>query len=73
MLSDASPKTIFQHPWRIASLVGAVSNVTYNFVYSRIGESTPTVGEVSNAYPTLFTTAGYAFAIWGLIYGATLL
>ncbi len=73
MLSEAAPKTIFQHPWRIASLVGVVSNVTYNFVYSRVGVPTPTVADVSNAYPTLFTPAGYAFAIWGLIYGATLL
>lgn len=27
-----------------------------------------TVGEVSKQYDTLFTPAGYAFAIWGLIY-----
>lgn len=72
MPSVAEPKTVFQHPWRIASLIGVVTNVTYNFVYSRVGGPTPTVADVSNAYPTLFTPAGYAFAIWGLIYGATL-
>ncbi len=27
-----------------------------------------TTGEVSGAFPTLFTPAGYAFSIWGLIY-----
>jgi len=28
----------------------------------------PSVGEVSARYPTLFTPAGYAFSIWGVIY-----
>lgn len=62
MLSVAEPKTIFQHPFRIASLVAVIGNVTYGFVYSRMGEQTPTVGDVSRAYPTLFTPAGYAFS-----------
>ncbi|MBT0809957.1 hypothetical protein KIH41_01530 [Litoribacter ruber] len=30
--------------------------------------SLPSVGEVSEEYNTLFTPAGYAFSIWGLIY-----
>ncbi|WP_143962594.1 hypothetical protein [Litoribacter populi] len=30
--------------------------------------SLPSVGEVSEEYETLFTPAGYAFSIWGLIY-----
>lgn len=72
MLSVAEPKTLFQHPWRLAALIGVVANVTYNFVYSRVGATTPTVADVSRAYPTLFTPAGYAFAIWGIIYGASL-
>jgi F0F1-type ATP synthase assembly protein I len=28
----------------------------------------PSIGEVSDRYPTLITPAGYAFSIWGLIY-----
>lgn len=28
----------------------------------------PTTGEISNQYPTLIVAAGYAFAIWGLIF-----
>lgn len=72
MMTAAEPKTIFQHPWRLASLIGVVANVTYNFVYSRVGAPTLTVADVSHAYPTLFTPAGYAFAIWGVIYGASL-
>lgn len=72
MRTIADPKTIYQHPWRLAALLGVVANVAYNFVYSRVGPPTPTVADVSNAYPTLFTPAGYAFAIWGVIYGSTL-
>lgn len=30
------------------------------------------VAEVSAAYPSLFTPAGYAFSIWGLIYASTI-
>jgi hypothetical protein len=34
-----------------------------------VGEGAlPSVGEVSEEYNTLFTPAGYAFSIWGLIY-----
>lgn len=73
MLSAAEPRTIFQYPWRIAALVGVVGNIAYNFVYARVGAPRLTVGDVSRAYPTLFTPAGYAFAIWGVIYGTTLL
>ena len=31
-----------------------------------------TVGEISDAYPTFFTPAGYVFAIWGIIYALLL-
>jgi hypothetical protein len=73
MSSQAAPKTILQYPWRIAALVAVFANVTFNAINGRIGESSPSVADISNAHPTLFTPAGYAFAIWGLIYGATLL
>jgi len=72
MRNYALPKTISQHPWRIAALVGVLANVTFNAINARIGEHL-SVADVSDAHPTLFTPAGYAFAIWGLIYGATLL
>jgi translocator protein len=73
MLSQAGPKTILQHPWRIAALVGVFANVTFNVINGRIGAPAPTVADISDKYPTLFTPAGFVFAIWGLIYGATLL
>ena len=36
-----------------------------------IGEGS--VAQIAQRYPSLFTPAGYAFAIWGLIYLTTLL
>lgn len=35
---------------------------------SRVGVLGPEPGTLSNAYPSLLSAAGYAFAIWGLIY-----
>ena len=73
MYSHAEHRTILDHPWRIAALVAVVANITFTFVNGRIGTPIPTVAEISGRYSTLFTPAGYAFAIWGVIYGATLL
>jgi translocator protein len=73
MLSQAEPKTILRYPWRIAALVAVFANVTFNVINGRIGAPAPTVADISDKYPTLFTPAGFAFAIWGLIYGSTLL
>ena len=39
-----------------------------NYVYGSGTRGERTVGEISDLYPTLITPAGYAFAIWGLIY-----
>ncbi len=39
-----------------------------NYVYGSGERGEQTVGEISDLYPTLITPAGYAFAIWGLIY-----
>ncbi|WP_204984821.1 hypothetical protein, partial [Escherichia coli] len=50
-----------------------VANITFNYVNGRIGTPMPSVAEVNDRYPTLFTPAGYAFAIWGVIYASTLL
>jgi translocator protein len=65
-------ETVLDHPWRIAALVGVIANVTFNLLNGRIGDSVPSIADVSDKYATLFTPAGYAFAIWGVIYGGTL-
>ncbi|MES1188890.1 MAG: hypothetical protein ABUL60_34055 [Myxococcales bacterium] len=71
--APASDKNLLHYPWRIAALVVAFANVTFNVINSRLGTPGPSVADVSAKYPTLFTPAGFAFAIWGLIYGSTLL
>ena len=49
------------------ALVTAVV-VGWNFWTARFGFRGQTVGGLSDAYDTLFTPAGYAFSIWGLIF-----
>ncbi len=55
--------------WRVAALVAFVVMLVVN----SIAASTTLLGgwntaDVSAAYPSLFTPAGYTFAIWGVIY-----
>ena len=69
MFTQAQQRSVLGHPWRIAALGAIVANVLFNYISSR-GNS---VGKISDDYPSLFTPAGYAFAIWGLIYAASLL
>jgi translocator protein len=73
MYTQARHHSVLDHPWRIAALVAVVANVTFNYANDHLGRHTLSVAEVSEKYPTLFTPAPYAFAIWGVIYGATLL
>jgi hypothetical protein len=52
---------------RIATLVVTVANVGFNYSYVALGLG-PSVKSVSDAYPSWFTPAPYAFGIWGVIY-----
>jgi hypothetical protein len=54
------------------NLVAAVGTVAFNVWVSRRPPRGVTQSEVSAAYPTLITPAGWAFAIWGVIYAALL-
>lgn len=65
-------RAILDHPWRIAALVTIVANVVFNYATSLNSNSSLNVTDASNRYASLFTPASYAFVIWGLIYGATL-
>lgn len=61
--------------WRIAALVALVLNVTFNALVgsSRIVQvGHGTMEALSARYTSLFTPAGYAFSIWGVIYLAFL-
>ncbi|MDW5289277.1 tryptophan-rich sensory protein [Formosa sp. PL04] len=53
---------------QIANGISFICMVFLNYV-SNIGLlNNTTIGEVSKTYNTLFTPAGYAFSIWGIIY-----
>jgi hypothetical protein len=58
--------------WRWLALVALLGNAAFNIFAARLDSTTSTIAEVSARYPALFTPAPYAFAIWGLIYLATI-
>lgn len=45
-----------------------LATLLVNYLYGSGTMDAPSVGAVSDRYPTLITPAGYAFSIWGLIY-----
>ncbi len=54
--------------YAVINFVVVLAVVFWNY-YSNSGNiNGTTVGEMSDNYPNLFTPAGYAFAIWGLIF-----
>lgn len=71
MATLTQQRSPLNHPWRIASLVAVVTNAAFGFAEAHLLPG-PSVAEVSERYANPSTPAGYAFAIWGLIYGATL-
>lgn len=58
-------------PPRLAAVANAllvVAVLVWNYWTAAVGFRGKTVGGMSDAYDTLFTPAGYAFSIWGLIF-----
>lgn len=53
---------------QIANGIALVSTIIINYVSNTGLLNGKTIGDVSNGLTTLFTPAGYAFAIWGFIY-----
>lgn len=53
---------------QISNAVAFVSTVFINYLSNTGLINNATIGEVSDALNALFTPAGYAFSIWGLIY-----
>lgn len=51
-----------------AVLIAAIATIAYNGLSQALPIGGRTSADVSNAYPTYFTPANYAFAIWGVIY-----
>ncbi|MHA2142419.1 MAG: tryptophan-rich sensory protein [Candidatus Thorarchaeota archaeon] len=53
---------------QIANVVAILGSITFNALVNILPLNGTTTGEVSNAYPNLFTPANYVFSIWGVIY-----
>lgn len=58
--------------WRWLALAVVAVNIAFNYLTRRLPIGEGTIEDISARYDSLFTPAGYAFAIWGLIYAATL-
>lgn len=58
--------------WRYAALATSVIDVAFAPLQQRLDRSARSQVDVTDAYPNLFRPAGYAFAIWGVIYLAFL-
>ncbi len=54
--------------YAIINLVITIAVIGWNYATNVIGINGNTVGSLSAEYANLFTPAGYAFAIWGLIF-----
>ncbi len=52
----------------LANTISLIFALTFNALGGSGAFNGKNVGEVSAQYDTLFAPAGYAFAIWGLIY-----
>ncbi|MEA2107288.1 MAG: tryptophan-rich sensory protein [Bacteroidota bacterium] len=53
---------------RIFVVISYIGMVIVNYLANSLPINGRTTGEVSNAYPNLFSPAGLTFSIWGLIY-----
>lgn len=53
---------------QITNAIAFISTVIINYLSNTGKMNGTTIGEVSGGLKTLFTPAGYAFSIWGLIY-----
>jgi len=60
--------------WRWATLVAVLANVIFNAVsetvLSQAGGLAQSLPAITGRYPNLFTPAGWAFSIWGVIYAS---
>ena len=54
--------------YAILNLIGVIAVIFFNYYLNAKGINGNTVGSVSEKYENLFTPAGYAFAIWGVIF-----
>ncbi len=53
---------------QIVNVIAVIAAIVFNALVNIIPVNNITTGEVSDAFPNLFTPPGYVFAIWGIIY-----
>ncbi|MFT5143980.1 MAG: benzodiazapine receptor [Rhodothermales bacterium] len=58
-------RTLFDRATNVAAFLVVL---LANYLANALPLGGRTTGQISDAYPTLFTPAGYTFAIWGVIY-----
>ncbi|MHA2377751.1 MAG: tryptophan-rich sensory protein [Candidatus Thorarchaeota archaeon] len=54
--------------FQVTNVVAILGSVIFNALVNILPLNGVTTGEVSGAYPNLFTPANYVFSIWGVIY-----
>lgn len=54
--------------WRVACVVAYLAMIAVNALANALPLFGRSTEEVSGTYPTLFTPAGFTFAVWGVIY-----
>ena len=52
----------------LLNLISVILVIAINYISQAVRLNGTTIGEISGKYDNLFTPAGYAFAIWGLIF-----
>lgn len=57
----------------LSNVIATVLTIIINILSNTSILGANTVEEISDAYPTFFTPAGYVFAIWGIIYALLLI
>ncbi|MBC8084225.1 MAG: hypothetical protein H7Z21_13550 [Hymenobacter sp.] len=62
------PTAVPGRVWRWLAAAAVLGNIGLNYYANAFPFNGQTMGAVSAKYPTLLTPAGYAFAIWGLIF-----
>lgn len=50
--------------------MAVAGNIAFNALYQRVQPDATSIATMSERHPALFTPAGYAFSIWGIIYAA---
>jgi len=68
LLKKTAKKTPMKKTLQIANIIMFGATVFTNYLSNTGAINNTTIGDVSDSLDSLFTPAGYAFSIWGLIY-----